>query len=112
VSACRPGLVDDNGRTALHYAASNNHSGVIELLVYAGAKVNRRTDEGKTALHITSEKGFKKSSKILLQHKVDKEAVDKWGMKAIEYAMERGHDELIGILSKNEKKVTKVVKRK
>ena len=40
VSACRPGLVDDNGRTALHYAASNNHSGVIELLVYAGAKVN------------------------------------------------------------------------
>merc|ERR1712088_176783 len=98
-SSCRPGIVDDNGRTALHYAACNNHSGVVEMLVFAGAKVNRRTDEGKTALHIAAEKGFKKTTKVLLKYGVDPDAVDKWGMKAIEYAMERGHDELIGILN-------------
>jgi len=98
-SSCRPGIVDDNGRTALHYAAGNNHSGVVEMLVFAGAKVNRRTDEGKTALHIAAEKGFKKTTKVLLKYGVDPDAVDKWGMKAIEYAMERGHDELIGILN-------------
>lgn len=40
IPECRPGLIDANGKTAIHYAASGNHSGVIELLIYVGAKVN------------------------------------------------------------------------
>ena len=96
--ACRPALVDAEGKTAIHYAASGNHSGCVDLLIRAGARVNRRTDEGKTALHIAAEKGYKKTTKLLLKHKIDKDSVDKWGMKAIEYAMMHGHNEVIGIL--------------
>ena len=41
---------------------------------------------------------FRSTTKLLLKHKIDKDSVDKWGMKAIEYAMMYGHNEVIGIL--------------
>jgi E3 ubiquitin-protein ligase mind-bomb len=41
--------VNDDGNTALHLAAANNHLDVAQLLMRWGAKLDLRNSEGKTA---------------------------------------------------------------
>lgn len=43
---------DSNGRTALHWAAFNNHRDCIKLLVYLGADLNARDDQTKTPIEV------------------------------------------------------------
>ncbi len=51
-----PRLVDimDGGSAPLHLAAKEGHLGVVGLLIVAGADVQLRTTEGKTALDLAS----------------------------------------------------------
>jgi len=53
-----PTLVDimDAGRAPLHLAAKGGHLGVVKLLIEAGANVNLRDAEGKTALDLAGER--------------------------------------------------------
>jgi ankyrin repeat protein len=43
---------DEDGYTALHYAAESGQAEVMELLVKKGAEVEARTNKGVTALQI------------------------------------------------------------
>ena len=43
--------------SALMWAASNGHLYVVEFLVEKGAKVDMKTNDGRTALTMTSQKG-------------------------------------------------------
>ncbi|KAI8877099.1 ACBP-domain-containing protein [Backusella circina FSU 941] len=43
---------DDEGLSALHYAADRGNVGCVELLIQHGADVNIKTDEEETALHL------------------------------------------------------------
>jgi hypothetical protein len=47
---------DDDGRTALHYAAENGDEGIVTLLVDQGAKNRIMDKHNKTALHLAIEK--------------------------------------------------------
>ena len=53
-----PTLVNimDAGRAPLHLAAKGGHLGVVKLLIEAGANVNLRDAEGKTALDLAGER--------------------------------------------------------
>jgi ankyrin repeat protein len=44
--------VNSGGVTALMIAAAGNHSGVAALLLKAGADINARSEDGRTALSI------------------------------------------------------------
>ena len=46
-----------NGWTPLHYAARWGHKEVVELLIAAGADVNVKFEDGKTALNWVSSRG-------------------------------------------------------
>lgn len=48
----------DNGYTALHAAANNNHPEVVKCLLENGAIVDAKMDDGTTALNLASEYGF------------------------------------------------------
>jgi ankyrin repeat protein len=45
----------ESGETALMYAARNSNSEVVMVLLDAGAEVNARDKEGRTALSIAEE---------------------------------------------------------
>ena len=49
---------DDQERTALHYAAIENHVVVCKVLLKAGANKAAQNAKGETALHLASQRGF------------------------------------------------------
>ncbi|XP_035826421.1 transient receptor potential cation channel subfamily A member 1 [Aplysia californica] len=56
---------DGSGLTALHIAAQNGHTKVIQLLLERGAVVNK-DNEDNSALHHAAEQGWTHSMKVLL----------------------------------------------
>ena len=42
---------DENGLTALHVAAGNNHLNIVEILLNRGIDINSKDNNGNTALH-------------------------------------------------------------
>ena len=59
---------DDNGETPLFSAARLNRSDVIEELVKAGAQVNHRNKNQRTALHDACSMGSPRAVDALIQH--------------------------------------------
>ncbi|EAX99948.1 ankyrin repeat protein, putative [Trichomonas vaginalis G3] len=43
---------DENGETALHFAALFSNKEMAEFLISHGANINEKDDKGKTALHL------------------------------------------------------------
>ena len=69
--------LDEEGRSALHYAAWNGLVATAAVLLEAGADVNIQTpDRGATPLHFACGMGHPEVARLLLQHKADRKAVD------------------------------------
>jgi ankyrin repeat protein len=68
---------DNNGRTALSFAAEQGNNSVSEELLKNGANINLADNEGKTPLMWACEKGHPKMIQLLLQRKADVQAKDK-----------------------------------
>ena len=68
--------------------AEKNKSDIAKLLIAAGADVNAKTDEGKTALIIAAEKMDRNSMifNILIEAGADLNAKDKSGRTALGWA--------------------------
>lgn len=60
-------LADNEGKTALHYAAEQGKQNVAECLISAGADINAEDKEGKTAINYAIEKDQPKLVKYLLE---------------------------------------------
>jgi ankyrin repeat protein len=75
---------DDNGRTALWYAATLENTSFITLLVEHGADVNTRDSEGRTALMHAADLCFTWSIRALLDAGADPNVQDKSGRTALE----------------------------
>ncbi|MAH42236.1 hypothetical protein CL614_00725 [archaeon] len=48
-SGVHPDSVDEDGYTALHYAAANNDKVLVMLMLIHGARINKKTDYWETA---------------------------------------------------------------
>ncbi|MFP3024484.1 MAG: ankyrin repeat domain-containing protein, partial [Wolbachia sp.] len=59
---------DIDGRTPLHYAVSNRHVDIVNILLTNGANVNQVTNKGNTPLHTATSKCYKEIVEVLLQH--------------------------------------------
>lgn len=75
-TANNPNLVFDSGQTALHYAASRGHSGLLRQLVAQGANVNAVDQPGNTPLHRAVVNGDLDAAGFLLDHGADVNARD------------------------------------
>lgn len=90
---------DFMGRTALMAAAKGGHFKVVDLLLKAGADVNKQDDRGQTALiYVFASKDKNKSFReqdvktveLLLKAGADIEHKDVLNLKAVDYAFEAG----------------------
>ena len=81
--------------TPLFAASSRGHSEIVEWLLSHGADPNLRDDDlSWTSLHVAAASGIHgqaEVSRILLRHKADQNAPDKYDQTPLHLASERGH---------------------
>lgn len=101
------GQRDDEGRTALHWAASKAYEAtgegreeVVALLLSKGAQAQSGDETDKTPLLIASGEGHLGVVRILLQHMGGQglEDADVNGYTALCYAVQGGHEEVVALL--------------
>lgn len=81
----------DGGNTALWFAAQGPYPGgrdVAQMLLDAGAEVNRQCEHGRTALQMAAAWGHLDVVQLLIEHGADPEIRDDEGLNAIEMAMQ------------------------
>merc|ERR1712205_64011 len=92
-------LLDQLGRTALHYAAADGHTDSLEALV-KGAVGLDTTDavEKWTALHYASSYGKTSCVQLLCVGKANPNLKDKFGRTPLYLASQRGHTAVVAAL--------------
>ena len=90
---------NNEGQTPLHHAVWNGNYGVMQLLLNHGADVDARDNTDSTPLHLASFCRLPKAVQLLLQHGANVHAQDREGKNAFIVASERGHQEIMQLLS-------------
>jgi TonB family protein len=89
---------DDEGWTALTYAALNQETTIIQALIDEGADLNARDNLGMTPLMHTASSGKNSVAQVLLSAGADVNAQDDHGQTALTFAEHRKSYDLIKIL--------------
>jgi ankyrin repeat protein len=85
--------------TALHAALAGPDPGVAALLIAAGADVNARQQGNTSPLHETAHAGLVDLTRLLLDLGADPTATDDQGRTPADIARQRGHTEVLELLS-------------
>ncbi|CAH0549325.1 unnamed protein product [Brassicogethes aeneus] len=75
----------------IHLAAQFGNETLVRSLILAGARVNDRDAQKRTALHIASESGNSAAVSALLQNSADCDAIDVESNNALHIAVREGH---------------------
>jgi predicted RNA-binding protein YlqC (UPF0109 family) len=89
---------DEDGWSALHFAAYHGGTNIVEMLLDAKADVSVQNNVGWTALHLAVEMGDKESVKMLLDAKADVSVQNNDGWTALHLAVEMGDQESVKML--------------
>ena len=93
-----PNAADDDGRTALIYAAYKGHAEVAKVLLDGGAHPNAAGDDGWTALMEATKHGHAEVAKMLIAAGANPDAVDKSGYTALIIATLLEYAEIVKVL--------------
>jgi hypothetical protein len=85
------------GKT-IHWAASKNYMGVVEVLLAHGDNVNAQGRDGSTPLHWAAEENSVEVAEFLLTHSAEVNSKDSSGWTALQLAANRGHKNIAGLL--------------
>ena len=80
-------IVDTDGNTPLHYAASVPRTNCIEILNKLGANLNAQNNQGQTPLHIAAIAGNSLAILILLNIGADRTIPDLQGQRPVDVAI-------------------------
>ena len=89
---------EDDGLTALMYAAVGGHVAVAQLLLQHRADVAAASNDGSTALVCAADVGHEAVAQLLLQHGADVAAASNDGSTALMCAAEGGHEAVAQLL--------------
>lgn len=89
---------NDNHTTPLMRASQEGHVEAVQLLVQAGASVNRRNMVQMTSLMLASQRGHANVCQTLLQHSADVDAKTNQDSTALLLACKRGHLAVVRVL--------------
>ncbi|KAK2828673.1 hypothetical protein Q5P01_019707 [Channa striata] len=87
-------LGDDHGFSPLHWACREGRSGVVDMLIMRGARINVMNRGDDTPLHLASSHGHRDIVSKLMQCKADPNAVNEHGNTPLHYACFWGQDEV------------------
>jgi ankyrin repeat protein len=97
-----PTMRDDQDRTVLHLAASNNQLKMVAALIGAGADVNAQEGSlGSTPLHLAAERGHLAVCDCLIYNGASLKLKDKAGRTALDLASKNHHKLLVRIMKKH-----------
>lgn len=101
-----PDVGDQEGRTALMYAAFQNQRGTLSILIFglSGAKkpnIQAQDDEGWTALMYAAQNGHRAVVTALIGKGARPNIPDKEGWTALMYAAQNGHLRVVKTLIQN-----------
>ncbi|XP_039058626.1 ankyrin repeat-containing protein BDA1-like [Hibiscus syriacus] len=109
LEACPECVLDvtTKNRTALHIATKNKRLDVLQVLIrmlrkkdkdYYREVVNRKDEDGNTALHIAAGNNQPQMLRLLLDCKANKHATNQAGSTALDVAIGQSYRESISIL--------------
>jgi ankyrin repeat protein len=84
--------------TPLHFAAMNNNSALVELLLKNKANVNVQNKEGNTPLHFAVKNKNTALVNLLLGAGANKDIANKAGKTALDIALDQKDDEMVEII--------------
>ena len=93
-----PDGTDEEGSTALHYAAWAGHSPCVSLLLEANADVDKEDFSGATALYWATEQGYVEVVQLLLEAGADKDRLTHASYSALHVAAWHGRLEILQLL--------------
>lgn len=95
--------LNNDSKTALHYACEQGSVAIASLLIAAGAKINKPTESGLTPLHIACRNGhLNLVAYLILNTEVNvNEANIEDGKTALTYAMLKNNQAMIALLVKH-----------
>ncbi|EON61497.1 26S proteasome non-ATPase regulatory subunit 10 [Coniosporium apollinis CBS 100218] len=91
---------NNNGQTALHFAASKNNIDTARKLTAHKASARVKDKRGQLALHRAAAVGSVPMMKLLLENKSPVNATDVDGMTALHHAISEGHGDAAMMLLK------------
>eukprot|EP01032_Pedospumella_encystans_P016176 gene16176-18464_t len=95
----KPSQRNQDGETALSWAAAKGHTAVVSALLNVGADVNTKDSAGNTPLMIAAQAGHTDSVRALLQQQeIYVNATNSCSVAALSYACEKGHPETVALL--------------
>ena len=90
---------DDEGRTALHFAAEGDHEAIVKRLLGNGAKVcAKERSFGKTPIHYAAQKGYEGVVYLLLEAGATPDSTDNYGETPLSLAAENCHKDVVELL--------------
>ncbi|MFH1028901.1 MAG: ankyrin repeat domain-containing protein, partial [Pseudomonadota bacterium] len=93
----------DKGKTALHYAAANGHTDIVNMLIAKGADVDASDREGHTPLMFAAIYGCNKTVQALLDGGANPSIKTPAGNTASLYAENNSHPLASALLKKAER---------
>uniref|UniRef100_A0AAQ6ANM8 Protein kinase domain-containing protein n=1 Tax=Amphiprion ocellaris TaxID=80972 RepID=A0AAQ6ANM8_AMPOC len=87
-------LGDDHGFSPLHWACREGRSGVVDMLIMRGARINVMNRGDDTPLHLAASHGHRDIVAKLIQCKADPNTVNEHGNTPLHYACFWGQDEV------------------
>lgn len=92
------GITNQDGNTALHYAAGLGEVEFMRALLDRGADPNSTTRVQSTPLHWAAKEGQEVALALLLQEGAEKNFQNKFGLTALHYAVQNGNLEAVRVL--------------
>lgn len=93
-----PDQHDRHNNTALIFAARDGRLEIAEALIAASASVDWIDGEEVTALILAAHKNHPAIARLLLERGAGTGQRDKWGRRALDYALRRGEDDAIAAM--------------
>lgn len=93
-----PNQVDEQSRTALHYAAMNGNLQIIAILIKANAKLDVKDRLGETPLYVAADQNQTEAAKLLLDVGAAVDPQNKDGLTPLMIAASRGNLEIVRAL--------------
>ncbi|WP_353189340.1 ankyrin repeat domain-containing protein [Pandoraea pnomenusa] len=99
--------VNKKGWAPLHYAATNGHDDIVQILLDASAYVDAESPNGTTPLMMAARGGHITTCKVLLDGGADVRLKNQIGMSAIDFANQAHQKEIADGLSKRLEQVNR-----